>query len=283
MEDILDQTQAINPLGRLLVDEGHISNDDVPRIEEYAGKKSLDFGEAALALRLIKKPTLERAVAKQFDYPILDRKATGYSKELVAAFDPFSRKGEVIRKLRAKLLTHWHHSKQRTLAVVGPTDKRSVSWVAANLAIACSQLGQKCLLIDANLKNPVLGDWFKASPQDGLSSVLVRLTSFDAVHKHLPAFRDLYLLPAGTLPPNPTEVLARRELHSLVSYVRNKFDVTIVDTSPFMSESGADTVASACGNALLVVERNRTQFADTKQTIQSLSGSGASIVGSVLA
>ena len=142
-----------NRLGQVLVDHGKIGERDIERILKYARKKRLRFGEAASRLRLVSHDDIERAMAAQFDYPYLEKGAGGYPSELVAAFEPFSKKGRALRILRAQLLSHWHSDENRTLAIIAPSQREGCSYIAANLAVAFSQLGQRTLLVDANLQH----------------------------------------------------------------------------------------------------------------------------------
>ena len=170
-------------IGLLLVQHGKIKNSDIERILAYARKKDMRFGEAAVKLRLISGVDLDRAIATQFDYPYLEKGAGGYSaigeKELVAAFSPFSDKGQTLRVLRAQLLLHGISSERHALAIVGSQDREGCSFIAANLAVTFSQLGQRTLLIDADLQNGRQHKLFGVKNDVGLSAALVGHASFE--------------------------------------------------------------------------------------------------------
>lgn len=275
--------ESANLLGRLLVEQGKIQESDVERVVDYARRKHLRFGEAAVKLRLISRHDLEHAVAAQFDYPYLARDTGGYSSKLVAAFEPFSLKGQALRNLRSQLLLRWHSDAHQTLAVVSPDDKETSSYIAANLAIVFSQLGQRALLVDADLPNARQHELFRVKNDVGLSAVLVSRAAVASVTKKLSLFRDLYIIPAGAPPPNPTELLGRRELLKMMTELRHQYDVIIFDAPPVSANSGAELIAGACGSALAVLRKNRTYVSDATSLMDAVREAGADIVGSVMA
>jgi protein-tyrosine kinase len=270
-------------VGRLLIDQGKIDKKDIERIVKHARKKKLRFGEAAKDLKLISKMDLQHALAEQFDYPFLKKDEGGLSRDLVAAYEPFSRKGQSLRNLRARLLQNWGANGQhQAMAVVGAKDGDGCSYIAANLAIVFSQLGQRTLLVDADMLNSRQHKLFNVSNNVGLSAVLLGRTSHDQRIKQLTLFRNLFILPAGAPPPNVTELLGRRELVRLVETLRDLFDIVIFDTPPGTSDSGADFVAAACGNALITLRHHKTGLAEAENLVGTVRASGANIVGAVI-
>ncbi len=274
---------AASLLGRVLVDQGKIDKKDIERIIRHARKKQLRFGEAAKELRLISKADLQHAMAEQFDYPFLKKGEGGLPKELVAAFKPFSKKGQSLRNLRTRLLQQWGGEGQhKALAVVGAADGEGCSFIAANLAIVFSQLGQRTLLVDADMLNARQHKFFRVKNNVGLSAVLIGRTSYEQVIKQLTLFRNLFILTAGAPPPNVTELLGRRELTRLVERLSDHFDIVIFDTPPAGANNGVDVVAGACGNALVIMRQNKTLVADAEQLVDAVRSAGAEIVGSVM-
>jgi protein-tyrosine kinase len=270
-------------LGGLLVDRGKIKESDVDRIVQFARKKRLRFGEAATRLRLISKLDLEHAIATQFDYPYLDKGAGGYSDKLIAAFSPFSSKGQALRNLRTQLLLRWPSDAHQTLAVVAPGNKEASGLIAANLAIVFSQLGQRTLIVDSDLQQAHQHQLFKVKNNVGLSALLVGRASLASVIKELSLFRDLSILPAGAPPPNPAELLGRKALHDIIRELRRVYDVLVFDAPPFNANCGAEAVAVASGNALVVLRKNRTYLTDAAMLMQALRGTGTEVVGAVMA
>lgn len=271
-----------NLLGRLLVDQGRIKEADIEGILKYAREKRVRFGEAATRLHLISSQDLEHAMSAQFEYPYFEKGAGGYSSELIAAFDPFSTKGQALRILRAQLLLRWHSEGHRTLAVVGSHNREGCSYLAANLAIVFSQLGHRTLLVDADLQHARQHKLFGVKNDVGLSAVLVGRASHESVIKELALFRALSMLPAGAPPPNPGELLGRKELTDMIQKLRDQYDMVIFDTPVGSANFGAETVAGACGSALVVLRKNHSYLSDANSLIQAVRGTGAGVIGAVM-
>ncbi len=271
-----------NRLGQVLVDHGKIKERDIERILKYARKKKLRFGEAAARLRLISRTDLEHAMAAQFDYPYLEKGAGGYPAELVAAFKPFSRKGQALRILCAQLLLRWYSGDRSALAVVGSGQREGCSYIAANLAVVFSQLGHRTLLVDADMQNARQHKLFGVSNDLGLSAARVGRAGFESVIKKLVLFRDLSILPAGAPPPNPAELLDRAELSDNMAWLRQQYEVVVFDTPPVSENQGTETVSGVCGSALAVLRKDYTRLSGAESLLRAIRGSGAEVVGSVI-
>jgi chain length determinant protein tyrosine kinase EpsG len=231
---------------------------------------------------MIKVDDLHRAIAKQYDLPHLLPGNDSISDELVIAQDPFNPRAEEFRGLRTQLLIRWSKAgvKRRVLAIVSPGSGEGRSYVAANLAVAFSQLGERTLLIDADLRKPRQHLIFNVSDRIGLSAVLSGRADRSAVAP-IPEFGALSLLPAGARPPNPQELLSGLGLAVLLHELRTEFDVILLDTAPAQPYADAQAVAFRAGSALVVARKDGTRLADTKGVIRELGDMGAQIVGTV--
>jgi len=269
-------------LGQVLVELGKLDSYDVERIVQYARDKRLRFGEAAKKLKLLTQRDIDNALARQFDYPVLDEGAGGLSDELVTAFRPFSTKSKAITGVRSKLLRFWSTDARKSLALMGAHKKDGCSYLAANLAVVFSQLGHRTLLVDADLQAGRQHEIFNIGNKVGLSAALVGRASLGSVVHELPLFRGLSLLPAGALPPNSSELLERPELFEFVEQLCGQFQVVLFDTPPASANGGTEFAAGACGNAIAVVRKNRTRMSDAKALLDNAESAGANIVGSVM-
>jgi len=269
-------------IGSILAEEGRLDAADIQRVMQLQHMEGLRFGDAALRLGLINVDDLHGAIAKQYDLPHLLPGNDSFSDELVIAQDPFNPRAEELRGLRTQLLIRWSRAgvKHRVLAIVSPGAGEGRSYVAANLAVAFSQLGERTLLIDADLRNPRQHQIFNVSDRVGLSAVLSGRAGRSAVAP-VPEFGALALLPAGARPPNPQELLAGLGLGVLLHELRTEFDVILIDTAPARAYADAQAVAFRAGNALVVARKDTTRLADTKTVIRELGDMGAHIVGTV--
>ena len=267
----------------MLVDAGKLSPEDGERILRYAKDKSLRFGDAAVALKLVSQEDIAQVLARQFDYPYLVPGQSNVLPEVVAAWAPFSPQMEALRALRSQLLLRWFSSDDdhRSLAVVSPGRGEGRSHLAANLAVVFSQMGEKTLLIDADLRSPRQHALFGLDNTSGLSAVLADRADLNVIAR-IPAFVDLSVLMAGAVPPNPLELLGRAAFGDVMTACAETFDVIVVDTPA--AELGADgqIVASQCHGALMVARRNRTSVEDCRELSEAIKASGAAIVGGVL-
>src|SRR5882724_5511076 len=269
-------------IGTILAGQGKIGGRDVERILKLQEAEDLRFGEAALRLGLITADDLCAAIAKQYDLPHLLAGNESVSRELVVAHEPFHPCTEEMRALRTQLLIRWANDgvRRRILAIVSPGPGEGRSYVAANLAVAFAQLGERTLLIDADLRRPRQHLIFNVSDRIGLSAVLSGRAGRAAVSP-VPEFGALSLLPAGARPPNPQELLAGLGLGVLLHELRTEFDVILLDTAPARAYADAQAVAFRAGSALEIGRKDGTRLADTKSAIRELSDMGAHVVGTV--
>ena len=269
-------------MGAILIDAGRLSLVDAERILQLQRERGARFGEAGMALGLLTADDVRYALSVQFDYPYLARESK-LSRELVAAYQPASSGVEQLRALRSQLMLRWFDgaAERKGLAIVSAGPKDGRSYIAANLAIVFSQLGQRTLLIDADLRSPRQHQLFNLGHCAGLSDVLAGRAGPEAVLR-IAALQDLSVLPAGTLPPNPQELLGRQEFPKLLQSLGEDFDVIIIDTPAASQCADAHTVAVRAGAALLVARQNQSSVPQIAQLTHGLREFGVTLVGSVL-
>jgi chain length determinant protein tyrosine kinase EpsG len=270
-------------IGSILAEEGKLAVQDIERVMELQQTNGLRFGEAALRLGLITDDDLRCAVAKQYDLPHLVPGSESVSRELVVAYDPFHPRAEELRALRTQLLMRWSKAgvAHKMLAITSSGRGEGRSYVAANLAVAFSQLGERTLLVDADLREPRQHRIFNIPDRVGLTAVLSGRADRGAVTPTR-EFGRLSLLPAGVPPPNPQELLSRPALGAFLREMGSEFDVILFDTPPARFYADALNVAFRAGNAMLLVRKNHTRLADTTGLVRELSDTGVRVVGTVL-
>jgi chain length determinant protein tyrosine kinase EpsG len=167
------------------------------------------------------------------------------------------------------------------LTVVSPGAGEGRSYVAANLAASFAQLGERTLLIDADLRSPRQHQIFGIANRVGLSAVLSGRADGTAVVP-LPELGRLSVLPAGGIPPNPQELLSRRVLGILLHELRANYDVIFIDTPPALPYADAQCVAFRAGSAIVINRKDHTRLADTNSVIKDMSEAGTHVIGAVL-
>lgn len=270
-------------MGVILVDAGRISSANTERVMVYQRQNGgIDFGEAGKALGLLTDDDVRFALAVQFDYSYVPEESN-LSHELVAAYQPDSPVAEQLRMLRSQLMLRWfdNRAEQKGLAVVSASAAEGRSYIAANMAIVFSQLGERTLLIDADLRTPRQHKIFSLGHKAGLSDMLVGLAGADAVTA-IGALPNLSVLPAGTIPPNPQELLGRQNFAKLLQSLGHDFDVMIIDTPAASVCADAQTIAVRAGAALIVARQDKSSMAQLARLTRSLRDFGVTLVGSVL-
>jgi protein-tyrosine kinase len=269
-------------IGSLLAEAGKLGAKDIERVMDLQEKEGLRFGEAAHRLGLITEEDLHGALAKQYDFPHLLPGNERINSELVVASDPFHPRAEELWALRTQLLIRWSNreARHRALAIVSPGSREGRSYVAANLAVVFSQLGERTLLIDADLRAPRQHRIFNIPDRIGLSAVLSGRADRGAVVP-VPEFGTLSVLPAGAPPPNPQELLSRHALVVLLNELGTEFDVILLDTPPAKLYADAQSVAFRAGSVMLLARKDHTRVADTTSVIRELGDTGVHIIGTV--
>jgi receptor protein-tyrosine kinase len=263
-------------IGHLLLDMGKITDKDAERILKFQKEKAMRFGEAAMALGFVTMEDINQALSYQFDYPYLTPDKTSFNLGLIAAFDPFSKEVESLRSLRTQLILRWFERGFKSIAISSATEEDGASLLAANLAIVFSQLGERTLLVDANLRQPTLHKLFRLSNNQGLSDILVGRASADVVVR-IPSLLNLSILSAGATPPNPQELLNKEELDDLLKVSADHYDVIILNTSPILASSDAQIVAKKVGGVLISTLQNKTALKDTQEAYEECRSLGIDV------
>jgi protein-tyrosine kinase len=269
--------------GAILVEQGRLSPTDAEEIQRFAGANGMRFGDAALRLKLLTQDDIDFAIAQQFNYPLLARGGDGgVSDEVVAAYDPQSESIESLRALRSALTLRWfNESNRKTLAITSAERGEGRSWMAANLAVTFAQIGERTLLIDADMRHPRQHELFRLRNSVGLSALLTGRAGKETACRIHPQLR-LFVLPAGIMPPNPQELLGRPVFELVLERFNDQFDVILIDTPPVQECADAQIVGRRAGGVLMMARRHRTRHASLLSSMQRLSQTGVNVIGSVV-
>jgi protein-tyrosine kinase len=271
---------ADRSIGRILLDAGKLKAGDAERALRLSKEKGVRFGEACIQLKLVNQADIDSALSDQFDYPYLHPGDTKLSGELVAAYRPFSKQVEELRALRTQLLLRWFNPDRKLLAIVSATHGDGCSYLAANLAIVFSQLGERTLLIDADMRDGRQHELFKLSNQYGLSALLSGRVNGAAIER-VGHFANLSVLSCGATPPNPLELASRPEFKELLANESRNFDVVLIDTPAADVGSDAHAISSRAGGALVVARENRSRIDALGRLISSIQSTQVEVVGCV--
>jgi protein-tyrosine kinase len=277
-EPTRDRGRAI---GAILVEQGRLNPNDLDEIQRFATANGLRFGDAAVKLKLLSQHDIDLAIAQQFNYPTVPRGgANGVADDVVAAYLPQSELIEPLRALRSQLSLRWA-SDHKILAITSPSRGEGRSWVAANLATVFAQMGKRTLLIDSDMRNPRQHLLFNLNNAVGLSALLTGRAGREIVARIHPQLR-LFVLPAGTLPPNPQELLGRQVFDLILELFADQYDFVIMDTPAVSDVADAQIVAARADAAIVLARRNYTRQAQLSTTMRNLTQSGVNVIGSVM-
>jgi receptor protein-tyrosine kinase len=273
---------AQRSLGAILVDAGRLDAGATARILERQREHGLRFGQAAVSLGLLNDADIALGLARQFDFPYLLEGASPLGDELVLAYQPFGEQAEAVRALRSELLQRWFAGpEQHALAITSAAAGEGRSFLAANLAIAFSQLGKRTLLVDADLRGARQHTLFGLPDSMGLSALLSGRAGLDTIAT-IGGLPGLSVLPAGMAPPNPTELLARPAFAQLLRHLAQHYDVVLIDTPPALASVDARSVAARAGAAVVVARQDVSALAAVTALAATMRSSGVAVLGSVL-
>jgi capsular exopolysaccharide synthesis family protein len=180
--------------------------------------------------------------------------------ELVAQHLPKSQMSEAFRALRTALLLSQAGRPPQVILVTSALPREGKTTAAANLAVTLAQLGDRTLLIDADLRKPGVGRLLNMNggKYAGLSSYLAGVSSLDLVTVQHPAIPNLSAIPTGPLPPNPADLLSSHRLADAIAQLRTKFKFIVIDTPPVMAATDAVILSVQADGVLLVVRSGET-------------------------
>ena len=222
--------------------------------------------------------------------PIETRSANGLGKggrrrgtiPLVSLVSPDDPTSEAYRALRTNVT--FVNAEQRALQLIcvtspGPGEGKSTT--TANLAITLAQQGAHTLLVDADLRRPLVHRAFNLVQEPGLTDVLVGNTQLrEAIRPNV--IPKLDILPAGALPPNPSELLGSAAMHRLLEQLRTQYDTVIFDSPPTLAVTDAAVLGASVDAVILVVRSGLTEEVAAQRALGQLRRVQARVAGSVL-
>ncbi len=195
------------------------------------------------------------------------RLASGSSKEaveLVTQARPQSRMAEAYRALRTSLLLTSAGTPPKTILVTSALPQEGKTTTSINCAVVLAQKGSRVLLIDADLRRPGVHKTLGMGPCTGLSNVLTGSATLQQAVVRSNILSSLFILPAGTPPPNPAELLASSNMNDLLTELRADYDHIVIDTPPTLSVTDAVIMATRADTVVLVIRSGQT----TRQALQ---------------
>ncbi|HTY09351.1 MAG TPA: polysaccharide biosynthesis tyrosine autokinase [Candidatus Edwardsbacteria bacterium] len=206
---------------------------------------------------------------------------TAIAERLISHHLPRSPISEAYRMLRTNLqfLNPDHPVKSILVTSAGPSEGKTTT--AANLAITMAQVGARTLLVDGDLRRPMVAGVFGIEGQPGLTELLIMDSDLKKVVRPS-GIENLQIVPAGTLPPNPSELLGSQKMKSIIGLMKENCDLVIFDCPPVITVTDAAVLAAEADVVLLVVQSGRTDREMAKRAKVLLNNVKANIAGVVL-
>jgi tyrosine-protein kinase Etk/Wzc len=180
---------------------------------------------------------------------------------------------ESLRSLRTKLTYFKTQSNHQVLMISSSLPGEGKSFISVNLGLSYSLINNKVVLVGGDLRKPTLHKMFNMSMKKGLSSYLNNSSKLDEV-VYATEYDNLYILPSGAIPPNPSELLEGTRMTTLVEELKQKFDIVIFDTPPLGLVSDAEIIARHCDVHMFVVRYNYTPKEVVENVLEKAKATG---------
>ncbi|WP_027623948.1 CpsD/CapB family tyrosine-protein kinase [Clostridium lundense] len=201
--------------------------------------------------------------------------------DLISERDPKSPIAEAYRTLRTNIQFSSFDKKIQTIMVTSSGPGEGKSTTSSNLAVVMAQTGGKTIIIDCDQRKPRLHKLFNLSNEVGLSDLLAGNTGFSAA-VHETKIKNLDVLPAGTRPPNPSELLSSNKMSGFVEDLRGEYDCIILDTPPIVAVTDAQLIARYVDGCILVISSGEVEREAAIKAKALLDKVQARIIGAVL-
>jgi polysaccharide biosynthesis transport protein len=206
---------------------------------------------------------------------------TQVSPTLFTWHRPKSKEAESYRAVRTALYFSTRGQGRTLLQVTSPNQGDGKSTLAANLAVSIAQSGKSILLVDGDLRRPHVGRLFGVTQQVGFAAVLGGLAEpNDAISQTV--VPGLSILPAGTTPPNPAELLTGPRLREVLEWLRERYDYVILDTPPLLAVTDPGVVAPQVDGVIMALRPSKKNRVEAKRAKEILTNLGVTIFGIVV-
>lgn len=210
-------------------------------------------------------------------------------KELIVDKDPKSPVSEVFRTLRTNIQFMNTNKNLKTLLLTSTVPAEGKSLVAANLAATFAQANKRVVLIDCDMRKGRQHNIFGTNPRPGLSNYLSGINSDGeesgsdlAKYIRSTEIENLYLLPAGNIPPNPSELIASEKMIKLLKELEEVCDMIILDGTPSLIVTDAVILSRFVDSTIIVTAQNKTRIDDLNKVKRDIDNVGGNVAGVVI-
>jgi len=210
--------------------------------------------------------------------------------ELIVLTDPKSPTSEMFRTLRTNLQFMSNSKKLQTILITSTLPGEGKSWVSANLAVTFAQAGKKVLIVDSDMRRGRQFSIFNVTARPGLSNYLSSVVNEGEVDDvdNITSFiretniENLYVMPAGDVPPNPSELLINNKMKELLVELKQIFDFVIFDAPPALIVTDATILARMIDTTMIVVAHQETKMESLSKAQKAIKNVGGNLAGVVI-
>ncbi|QWT24892.1 polysaccharide biosynthesis tyrosine autokinase [Subtercola sp. PAMC28395] len=200
---------------------------------------------------------------------------------LIVHSDPRNPRAEAFRSLRTNLRFVNAGSSNHCFVITSSIGAEGKSTTSANLALALAETGARTVLIDGDLRKPRLAEYMAIEGSVGLTDVLIGTVPLADVLQPW-GTGELYVLPAGRIPPNPSELLGSQAMQDLITALNDQVDYVIIDAPPLLPVTDAAIISSMTAGAIVVAGSGKVKRTELARALNSLTGIKSNVVGVVL-
>ncbi len=221
----------------------------------------------------------KRKKKKGYSFNLKDSSSEQIERRLLTHEDPKSPISEAYRSLRTSLMYDYDEENCKIMLVSSSGPSEGKTTTVANLAITYANMGKKTLLVDADLRKPVIHKMFKNNVEKGFTNFLtyneknIKNIYFNS------DIKNLFIMKSGAVPPNPSELLASKAMSEFITQVKSKFDVVLFDTPPMIAVTDAFILSKYVDKKLIVIRASVTEKGALERTIVNMQNMSSSLDG----
>ena len=202
-------------------------------------------------------------------------------KKIITINDPKSPISESYRGIRTSIQFSNLDKNIKVINVTSSKQGEGKTTILSNLATTFANLEKKVLILDGDLRNPTIHRIFELTNVCGLTDVLLEEKSFEEC-VHCTDTKNLHVLTCGTIPPNPSELLASNKMTEFINKLKENYDYVFIDTPPIGVVTDAGIISTYSDGCVFVVGAKEVEIEMVKISIERLENVGANILGSIL-